>query len=1023
MKSLKRVFALAVVFAMVLSSMPMVMAATTFEDVTGADQNVVGTLVGLNIITGYDEDGTMLFKGDQTITRAEFATIVCRLIGMGDAAASQRNTDFADVPSTHWASGYIQTAADTNGIINGYGDGNFGPEDNVTYEQAVKMIVCALGYQTKAEEEGTYPAGYIFVARTIGLTDGVTGTVGQEASRMTVAKLLYNSLSTPLMQKIVSGTTSSYYGIFDGEEYTPKKTVLSEYLGAVKVTGILSNTSISSESLREDQVQIDIDDNFGSRVTTSNKAYAEGETITCYVGDTTAKSLLGKRVEAYLTFETSANNDPTVLAIFENMNENKKLSVEADDIIEMKAVDGAYSLKYWTDKDNNKSTTVYVKDTADYYVNGAKDASFTTTKLAQAVDSKNNPDDSFDQDYQNAIDRIAEILDSKYTVIDFSLVGKATGSYDYDYAFINIYDNFVVDSIDETAEKIYQGLDTDCTIGEIDYSEDAEYELSLVDVNGEAVAATDLTEYDVLTMQLNPYDYTSASDIKAVSAVLVQESVEGTVTEKNDVELEYYIDDEPYDMDPSSTVKLEIGDSGVFYLDANGNIVAFSLETSKASNYAVIVKAAKTNNIEEAVQVRMFTSEGALETKNLADKVRVLKYGEKTESKDDTAVWSDLLNSGSISSPIVCSYTLNSAGEVNSISVADKAVNYAAAEKSSALVANELNEDGEVQAENMEIKRIKAGSTYYMDANTKVIAMEKDSSVFTNPVVDNFEAYTADSFTADQDFNAISIFDTDSNRYAGFVFIYDADISLTSDAVDLAMVKAVNDVNDSEGNPTSKISAINRDGATSAVVAADYNNYDLVAGEVYYAKSANSNGELRNLVQVTEKVDGVFQLTEDFKDIYDATKDDSDSTYYFGKVTNKTKNTIEFYNILEGEEEALLIPNTTNVMVYDESRSSSNKVTSASPAYMTFATRPVYAEDDVDQENPIYKPSATGIESYVVLVREYNGQYVDVVFYCYTSDVTVELPDSTSSTVETATTVEDAVVDVDKIKEDDVIAE
>jgi hypothetical protein len=250
MKSLKRVLALAVVFAMVLSAMPMAMAATTFSDVSGESAKVVDALVGLGIITGYDEDGTMLFKGDQTITRAEFATIICRLIGMGDSASSTRNTEFTDVPSTHWASGYIQTAADTNGIINGYGDGTFGPEDKITYEQAVKMIVCALGYQTKAEEEGTYPAGYIFVAKTIGLTDGVTGAVGQEATRMLVANLLYNSLDTALMQKIVSGTKSSYYGIFDGEEYTPRKTVLSEYLGAVKLGGVLEQLYLNRISQR-----------------------------------------------------------------------------------------------------------------------------------------------------------------------------------------------------------------------------------------------------------------------------------------------------------------------------------------------------------------------------------------------------------------------------------------------------------------------------------------------------------------------------------------------------------------------------------------------------------------------------------------------------------------------------------------------------------------------------------------------------------------------------------------------------
>lgn len=1014
MKSLKRVFALAVVFAMVLASMPAVMAATTFEDVTGADQNVVGTLVGLNIITGYDEDGTMLFKGDQTITRAEFATIVCRLIGMGDAAASQRDTAFTDVPSTHWASGYIQTAADTNGIINGYGDGTFGPEDNVTYEQAVKMIVCALGYQTKAEEEGTYPAGYIFVARTIGLTDGVTGSVGQEASRMTVAKLLYNSLNTPLMQKIVSGTTSSYYGIFDGEEYTPKKTVLSEYLSAVKVTGVLSNTSISTESLREDQVQIDITDNFGSRVAASNESYAEGETITCYVGDSNAKSLLGKQVEAYLTFETSANNDPTVLAIFENTNENKKLSIEFDDIREMTPVEGAngtvtsYAVKYWTDKDNNKSTTVYVSANAAYYLNGAKDSNFKTATLADAV----------------AAGQIAN--GDKYTVIDFSLVGKTTGDYDYDNAFIKVYENFVVDSIDEVAEKVYEGLDT-ASIGTLDYSDDADYEVSITDANGAAVSATDLAEYDVLTMQINPYNWKTTSEIKAISAVLVQDSIEGTVTELNDAEGEYYIDGEVYDIDPASTLNIALGDTGTFYLDANGNIVAFNLESSKNNNYAVIVKKAIAGDIDSSYQVKMFTSAGSLEVRDLADKVRNPQYdGSKTST---SSLDNDVAYANIPTLPAVCSYSLNSAGEINSLSFATDTYRPSApgAAKSSALVANSLNyANGEVEAERMDVKRVDAGTKYFMDENTKIIALDSTANL-DSVVIDDFELYTADSFTADQKFDRVSVYDANTSNYAGFVFLYDDEISLSSDAVDLAMVKSVNDVNNAEGDPTAKITAINRDGATSNVIDADYNDYSLTAGEVYYAKSANANGELKKLVKVTERDGNVFKLNSDFVDTEYANMvaNDSDSTFYYGKVINKSKTTIEFENLLDNNElEAIQIPNATQVMVYDQSRSTSNRVTSATASYMTFETRPYDYDDNGD---PMYRPSADGIECYYVLIREYNGQILDVVYYCYTTDVNQTLDNTViEDDAEDVTTeaVEDAIIvdEIDKIKED-VIAE
>ncbi len=1015
MKSLKRVFALAVVFAMVLSSISMAMAAKTFEDVTSDDLNVVNTLVGLSLIEGYEEDGKLLFKGDQTITRAEFATIVCRLIGMGDAAAATRSTDFTDVPASHWASGYVQTAADTNGIIAGYGDGTFGPEDKVTYEQAVKMIVCALGYQTKAEEEGTYPAGYLFVARTIGLTDGVTGTVGQEATRMTVAKLLYNALNTPLMQKIVSGTKSSYYGIFDGEEYTPKKTVLSEYLGAVKLSGILTNNSVSTESLREDQVQIDIQDNYGSRVVLSNANYYEGGVITCYTGDTDAKALLGKKVEAYVTFETSVNDDPTILAVFESTNENKKLSVEFDDIKEMTAAGNAYALKYYTDKATGKTTTVYVKAAATYYINGEK-AAFTTADLAAAVlAGKFTSSDA-------------------YTVIDFSLVGKTTGDWDYDYAFVNVYENFVVDSVDEVGEKVYAGTDSISYLNFIEYDADADYELSIVDVDGVEIDPATVTEYDVLTMQVNPYNWSKKEDIKAIDAVLVQNGIEGTITEVDSTEDEYYIDGVAYEADPASNLinTLMLDDAGIFYLDANDKIVAFDQTSSKNSNYAVIVNSAPTAGVDQAYQVKMFTSEGVLEVRDLASKVKMPEFDKATKrtttsSYDDDVAFAKI----PVALPAVCSYKLNSAGEISTLSFAKDADVKATTEaiKSAALVKNNNDEAGEIEAEGKEIKRIDAGSTFYMDEDTKIIGMESGVTPATAKL-DNFELYTVDDLTADQKFDTgkISVFDVDANNYASLVFIYAADVSLTSDAINVIMVKTATDINNADGDATQKINGFNNAGAVSAIID-DEASYTLNAGEVFFPKSANTAGDIKKLIKVTEasydrsgNVTG-FALTSAFKTAYlDMIGNDSDSTFYFGKVDYKQKNTIYFTNILDEvggalttkANESIVIPNNVPVMVYDQSKTPSYRVSYESAGYMSYATR-------IDDTTGKYPISDSNIKSYYVLVREYNGKITDVVYYCFTTDVAA--PVLPAGKVTPSTVVVDEVVVDAIINEEDVMAE
>ena len=73
------------------------------------------------------------------------AVIICKMLGKtADAEKAKGKTSFADVAAGHWASGFINTAVES-GIIVGDGDGNFRPEDEVKHEEAVKMVICALG--------------------------------------------------------------------------------------------------------------------------------------------------------------------------------------------------------------------------------------------------------------------------------------------------------------------------------------------------------------------------------------------------------------------------------------------------------------------------------------------------------------------------------------------------------------------------------------------------------------------------------------------------------------------------------------------------------------------------------------------------------------------------------------------------------------------------------------------------------------------------------------------------------------
>lgn len=89
--------------------------------------------------------GDHKFGPNDTMTRAQFATI-CARIGKLNASGA---TKFTDVPETHWAAGYIKAAAD-NGWISGYGDGTFGPDNSITRAQVVTILNRVLGRTPKS---------------------------------------------------------------------------------------------------------------------------------------------------------------------------------------------------------------------------------------------------------------------------------------------------------------------------------------------------------------------------------------------------------------------------------------------------------------------------------------------------------------------------------------------------------------------------------------------------------------------------------------------------------------------------------------------------------------------------------------------------------------------------------------------------------------------------------------------------------------------------------------------------------
>ena len=270
-KNLKKVISSAAAVAIVASSASAF--AVTFPDVdeSASYANAVETVSALGVVVG-DDNG--LFNPDANVTRAEFTTMVVRALGEEAAATAATTSSFTDAANTsvHWAAGYIaQGVAD--GWINGYGDGTFKPDNTVTYAEAVKMLVSAIGYELYAQNAGGYPSGYLSYGGSLDIIDGVSVEGNStELTRSQCAVLVNNAMQAPL---VLTGdiTVGGSLGTVTEQQYTTMngtgsgwQTLLTKFHDAYVVRGRVMETSKSQSGsgLDDDEVSFRVEaaDNF-----------------------------------------------------------------------------------------------------------------------------------------------------------------------------------------------------------------------------------------------------------------------------------------------------------------------------------------------------------------------------------------------------------------------------------------------------------------------------------------------------------------------------------------------------------------------------------------------------------------------------------------------------------------------------------------------------------------------------------------------------------------------------------------
>ena len=141
-------------------------APGAFSDVAGtAYEGAAAALSEAEILTGFP-DGT--FRPEDGITRAQACAMITRAF---PALSGSAEVSFSDVAEDSWAAEFVDACA-AAGVVNGFPDGTFRPDSQVTYYQLLAMLVRAMGLADNAAM--TWPQDYVMVAEGVDMLKHVS---------------------------------------------------------------------------------------------------------------------------------------------------------------------------------------------------------------------------------------------------------------------------------------------------------------------------------------------------------------------------------------------------------------------------------------------------------------------------------------------------------------------------------------------------------------------------------------------------------------------------------------------------------------------------------------------------------------------------------------------------------------------------------------------------------------------------------------------------------------------------------
>ncbi|MCK9478131.1 MAG: S-layer homology domain-containing protein [Firmicutes bacterium] len=859
MKVRVRVMSMLLAIMFVFFGIGVTSTAATYSDVkeTSNYYQAVSLLSALGLLKGY-EDGD--FRPEGEITRAEFAAVVVRALGQEETSqSSQGATQFVDVANDFWGSGYINVATNF-GIINGYGDGNFGPDDKVTYEQAVKMVVCALGYEPLAlgkvgnDPDAVWPGGYLAAAAELNIVTGVAGVEGTPAKRWQVARLVYNSLDVKLMEKSVLQGQDRFIKS-DTKTLLSDKLLVYYDLGEFRANTV-ETVSASGAKARAGEVII-----FSSTLR-NEEVYKDG-------GVNTA-NLIGRSIKYYYT--ESPDGVKTLLYIENRTDLSDVLVIDSSNI---ESHTGTFSkgltINYWQDKDNDvRLSTVDVIENPTIMVNGGA------------------PDAGINEDALYPLSGSIELVDSN-------------GDGAYDGIFITSYETYVLKSVNSSTKEIVDTYRTSAQGNTLKLDEDSSN--NLIDIkraDGTKLTFSGLSKWNVLSVKKGRSGSRDVYDIIVSNA-----SVKGTVTGVED-EQSILINDKKYEVSQYylkyANEKLEIDDSGNFYLDKDGKIAGVEKTAAASSNYGYLVGIDYKSGVYKFSMLTQGST--SVMTYNGISRVRI--DGELYTSDNGVNYLRGIVNNESINinvdlkgreetvgnyTPMLVRYTQNDKKEITSLQTVESSdLNLHNFGDKSTTQFKYSTDKYKFTVGTDEMFRISTNTMVFVvpyDRSNSDIYARKDYKFFKNS-----ESYYVEAYDTSGDFHT-----------AKAVVVYDSGVVEINSSSPVAIIQAKraeanSDDPDYDGKIDAYVFGYQNTGSSKSITAkysdlSGYNIGDVIRYEV------NAKGYL-------ELIEKVYDVTGDMENVSISTTTDSTTGYKLNL------NSGLLYNVDDEGGETILLTKVTD---------------------------------------------------------------------------------------------------------------